>query len=64
MADLMHREPDCWQAAGPEEEEADKVPCSRSRATRHAIGNIVVRGPDRANHEGNAFACTSISLEY
>ena len=26
MADLVHREPDGWQAAGPEKEEADKVP--------------------------------------
>ena len=27
MADLVHGEPDGWQAAGPEEEEADKIPC-------------------------------------
>lgn len=26
MADLMHGEPNGWQAADPEEEEADKVP--------------------------------------
>ena len=27
MADLVHGEPDGWQAAGPEEKEADIVPC-------------------------------------
>ena len=26
MADFVHREPDGWQAADPEEEEADKLP--------------------------------------
>lgn len=30
MADLVHGEPNCWQAARPEEEEADKVHCVRS----------------------------------
>lgn len=30
MADLVHREPNGWQAAGPEEKEADIVPCVRS----------------------------------
>ena len=50
MADLVDREPDGWQAAGPEEEEADEVPCVCSGATRHAIGNILVGGPDRADH--------------
>ena len=30
MADLVHREPDGWQAAGPEQEEADIVPRFRS----------------------------------
>lgn len=50
MADLVHGEPDGWQAAGPEEEEADKVPCIGSRAFRHAIGDIFVGGPDRADH--------------
>ena len=27
MADLVHREPDCRQAAYPEKEEANEVPC-------------------------------------
>ena len=30
MADLVHGEPDGWQAAGPEEEEANKISCVRS----------------------------------
>lgn len=30
MADFVHRKPDSWQAAGPEEEKAEKVPRNRS----------------------------------
>ena len=30
MADLVHGEPDGWQAEGPEEEKAEIVPCNCS----------------------------------
>lgn len=55
MADLVHRKPDGWQTADPEQKEADIVSCHRSRAVRHAVRNILVGGPDRADHEGNTF---------
>ena len=64
MADLVHGEPDGRQAAGPEEEEADIVPGDRSRAFRHAIGNVLIGGPDGADHQGNAFAYADISTAY
>ncbi len=56
MANLMHREPDCWQATNPEEKEADKVHCVCSRAYGKAIGDIFIRGPDGTDHECDAFA--------
>ena len=50
MANFVDGEPDGWQAAGPEEEEADGISCDRSWANRHDIGKIFIGSPNRADH--------------
>lgn len=55
MADLMYWEPDRGQTAKPEEEEADKVHGVCSRALGHAVGHVLVFGPDGSDHQGDAF---------
>lgn len=56
MANLMHRKPDRWQAAYPEEEEADKAHSVCSRPRGKAIGDISVGCPNRTDHECDAFS--------
>ena len=55
VADLMDGEPDRGQTAEPEEEEADKVHGVCSGALGHAVGYVLVFGPDGSDHQGDAF---------
>ena len=55
MADLMDWEPDGWQTAKPEEEEADKVHGICPGALGHAVGHVFVFGPDGSDHESDTF---------
>ena len=55
VADLMYREPDRWQTAKPEEEEADKVHGVCSGALGHAVGHVLIFGPDGSDHQGDTF---------
>lgn len=52
---LVHWEPDRRQTAKPEEEEAEKIPSICPRADWQAVGQMFVIGPDRSNHDCNAF---------
>lgn len=45
MADLMDREPDCWQGAEPKDEKRNKS-CGARATIRNAIGDLFEGRPD------------------
>lgn len=55
MSNLMDREPNGGQTAKPEKEEADEVHGIGARTRGHAVGDILVLGPYRSDHESDAF---------